>query len=671
MRSVRRALWFRAMLLFALAIPLGRPTDVFALATEDKGNGPLLEANYGEWPAGIMPVINHESRVYHTWVNGNEHFYYRGNAAALNDMLEKFAGVRLDVKEVVFLPGPADVRTFDREEVACDWQLHLLTGLAGHDRPPGGENEVGEKNPTMTVFVGGGNVRLDEVKIPEGITFIDATDLRQRYIKGLKSNDSKVRGTAGLALAELEPYNKANVSLIAGLLDERDASWKAAKALERMGRNAMEALPALERALKDQDERGRERFAEVIGHIQSAKDTTAAAATHRQILREIATFRRVLEPAEGMLMPIGEVRLTVQMDDGSRITGTPELEAFDLHWASGGELKAAVEDVQSIEFGEDHKTVKIVFRNEDSLKGTLDLAEIHLETLFGKVSLATDHIARIVNTSVERSDIFCNPNNGHWYALIRGELTWQQAMVRAQNLGWRGMRGHLATLTTLEENDWILKNMDFGRASETVWIGGFQRGGAEPAGGWQWVTGEPWSWANWGPNEPSNTGRGEDCLELRPNVSGLWNDVPESKVRCLIVEFDPDTPEAPPSWSVELDDGSRIVGIPTLKVLKVHNALIGNVEVPLERITSVEYSEDHKTAKVEGANGDILQVTIDCTDFEVKTLFGDVRLPAGHVVRMTSERAPPFGKVGDATPPTPAPSPRPFEPEEPRPFIRF
>ena len=59
----------------------GSGRQAFAAATETVGNQALNAANYGDWQ-GIMPVINHKSRVYHLWVNGNEHFYYRGDAKA-------------------------------------------------------------------------------------------------------------------------------------------------------------------------------------------------------------------------------------------------------------------------------------------------------------------------------------------------------------------------------------------------------------------------------------------------------------------------------------------------------------------------------------------------------------------------------------------------------------
>lgn len=86
------------------------------------------------------------------------------------------------------------------------------------------------------------------------------------------------------------------------------------------------------------------------------------------------------------------------------------------------------------------------------------------------------------------------------------------------------------------------------------WLGGYQNSGAnEPAGGWQWVTGEPFVFNAWMPSgqsggpQPNNTSGIEDSLVFmglgRPSPS--WNDYPgspsgngwQSKVRAFVVEY--------------------------------------------------------------------------------------------------------------------------------------
>lgn len=79
----------------AMAVVLAAATagGALALGEEDFGNKPLNAANFTDWPE-IMPVVNHTSRVYHVWVNGNEYMYSAGDVAALNDTLQNLAAAK-------------------------------------------------------------------------------------------------------------------------------------------------------------------------------------------------------------------------------------------------------------------------------------------------------------------------------------------------------------------------------------------------------------------------------------------------------------------------------------------------------------------------------------------------------------------------------------------------
>ena len=235
-------------------------------AQERIGNEPFHGVNYQQWKS-IMPVINHESRVYHTWVNGNEHFYYHGGTKELNDILQKFAALSIDVREVVLRPGPKKVMTFNQEyQIAYNCLLHIQGGISRHEEE--GTN-VFDKYPAMTVFVEDGDIALERIKIPSDVTLIELADLRARYLKGLKSKDNSVRGYAAFFLAEVDVYNESNVFAIAKLLEDEDM-WvrlMAANSLSRFGRKAEPALPALKKGLKDSNERIRNRYKETIEKI--------------------------------------------------------------------------------------------------------------------------------------------------------------------------------------------------------------------------------------------------------------------------------------------------------------------------------------------------------------------------------------------------------------------
>src|SRR5947209_17359605 len=78
---------------------LALPATAFALGEERFGNAPAVKQP--DWASGVLDVVNLDSRVYSQWVNGNENFFYRGNARALNEALRKYAAVKDDVRRLI------------------------------------------------------------------------------------------------------------------------------------------------------------------------------------------------------------------------------------------------------------------------------------------------------------------------------------------------------------------------------------------------------------------------------------------------------------------------------------------------------------------------------------------------------------------------------------------
>jgi len=172
--------------------------------------------------------------------------------------------------------------------------------------------------------------------------------------------------------------------------------------------------------------------------------------------------------------------------------------------------------------------------------------------------------------------------------------------------------------------------------ARVLWIGGFQAGGPEPAGGWQWVTGEKWGWTNWSPGEPNDADPQQQYLECLAGGAGRWNDNRTyDKARPFIVEFEPDSSEGGLVYLVETDDGSCIVGEPQLKALKARWAPVGELEVPLAKVQSIEFNARRRTAEVVSQSGDVLQVALSLARFDLDTLFGAVSIPLEHVARLT------------------------------------
>ena len=104
--------------------------------------------------------------------------------------------------------------------------------------------------------------------------------------------------------------------------------------------------------------------------------------------------------------------------------------------------------------------------------------------------------------------------NGHWYQLDAPFFVrWTDAKVYAENLG-----GHLVTLTTAGEQVFAA-NLAFATTPNSIddcWLGGFQDRSSsnysEPGDGWRWVTGEPWGFTAWRPDQPTNILGSNDFL---------------------------------------------------------------------------------------------------------------------------------------------------------------
>jgi hypothetical protein len=146
--------------------------------------------------------------------------------------------------------------------------------------------------------------------------------------------------------------------------------------------------------------------------------------------------------------------------------------------------------------------------------------------------------------------VFFNPNNGHWYGLDFERRTWRDAQNYVSQVVHEGYRGHLATLTSREELDWVMENVPlWGR--QGAWIGGRQSPfGPEPDHGWEWITGETWDFTNWNEGEPNEIVLGEDFLLLWIFAGGTWNDNGGERETVALVEFGAPEPTPTPTGTV-------------------------------------------------------------------------------------------------------------------------
>lgn len=130
-----------------------------------------------------------------------------------------------------------------------------------------------------------------------------------------------------------------------------------------------------------------------------------------------------------------------------------------------------------------------------------------------------------------------NPGTGHWYAVVE-DMTWAEGEAYAVSLG-----GHLATINDEAEDRWI--SATFPEEAAT----GFNDLAEE--GHWVWASGEPVTYTNWAPGEPTDddsSGHSEDIGSINQEYAQgkrAWNDVYIDELIYVLIEVV--SPVAPPA----------------------------------------------------------------------------------------------------------------------------
>jgi len=116
--------------------------------------------------------------------------------------------------------------------------------------------------------------------------------------------------------------------------------------------------------------------------------------------------------------------------------------------------------------------------------------------------------------------------------LLGDGFTWHEVSALAEASTHLGVQGHLATITSAEENQFVADLCDTLGHDTFYWLGGFQPDGtSEPDGDWRWITGEPWGYTNWKIGDPSDSGTFgiEDHVGIvgssAQGLLGQWNDM--------------------------------------------------------------------------------------------------------------------------------------------------
>ena len=123
--------------------------------------------------------------------------------------------------------------------------------------------------------------------------------------------------------------------------------------------------------------------------------------------------------------------------------------------------------------------------------------------------------------------------NGAVYIRYDYSVSWHMAKILCERMG-----GHLATITSSEENSAILKLFSSFSDKPRYFLGATDE---QQEGKWKWVTKEPFSYSNWESGEPSNDDGVENWLILWTK-DGKWNDIRRYPEKGFVCEFDKDIP---------------------------------------------------------------------------------------------------------------------------------
>lgn len=342
-----------AVLTAALALVLACPAAALALGEEAFGNAPRTKQP--EWAVGILEVVNLRSRVYTQWVNGNESFYYKGDANALNEAIVKFAAVKDDQRRLVLLPGAGKTRSFGGKEIEFTWQLHVPSGIyravsrEKHavmtvylpDPKPRGRvdrkqvqkwiglldddsfeirrsatqeleklgrdvkpllREALRNRPTLEMRdrIQGLLSRLrsldaSDLEIPRGVTMVSPDDLLEAHLKSLKDANAMVVALAAQRLSALAPFSDKVVPALTGLLKKENKAYVrrvSAGCLGQLGADARPALPALKEGLDDSDANVRAAFQAALSRIEKAKPMPVS---REEVQKRLAILKDIAE----------------------------------------------------------------------------------------------------------------------------------------------------------------------------------------------------------------------------------------------------------------------------------------------------------------------------------------------------------------------------------------
>jgi hypothetical protein len=92
--------------------------------------------------------------------------------------------------------------------------------------------------------------------------------------------------------------------------------------------------------------------------------------------------------------------------------------------------------------------------------------------------------------------------------------------------------------------------------------------------------------------------------------------------------------------TVNLSDGSCLIGETSLANLPLRSEALGNLQIPLDQVRTVKFSDDQESVAITTANGDSLHGALGNVALKLRTVFGEVAVPLTLVTTIAVEPLP-------------------------------
>ncbi len=227
---------------------------------------------------------------------------------------------------------------------------------------------------------------------------------------------------------------------------------------------------------------------------------------------------------------------TITNTDGSNIKGL--VIAFTGGYHS---------DQDTLVFSSQNGITGTFYKSEGALVLAGDASPANYQTAVRSITYINNLSQNLVNyeqrtmtIALANSDYL--ESTGHFYEFVAASLTWNEAKTAASAKTYYGLQGYLATVTSAEENTFIMNKIS---TSGQPWLGGSDNA---TEGTWLWVTGpesgSSFSYSNWKstgePNNGGTTGTDEDYLEIYSSDKtepGTWNDGSSTYTTGYVIEY--------------------------------------------------------------------------------------------------------------------------------------